>query len=101
MEHRREAWAARVPSPSGDSRRLCGARSCTPPVLTAPAWSARPRTAYTLIGQARLRRIVDLIWNFGLDELRKQGQRFLPAEIASLGWDDRPQSTGGEASPPC
>src|SRR5262249_8251678 len=30
----------------------------------------------------------DLIWNLGLDELSKQGQRFLPAEIASLGWDD-------------
>ena len=32
--------------------------------------------------------IVDLIWNLGLDELRKQSQRFLPAEIAGLGWDD-------------
>jgi hypothetical protein len=34
------------------------------------------------------RRIVDLTWNLGLDELRQQGQRFIPAEIASLGGDD-------------
>src|SRR5262245_38054997 len=50
--------------------------------------SARSRGGVRLDRQARLRRIVDLIWNLRLDELRKQGQRFLPAEIASLGWDD-------------
>src|SRR5262249_16259247 len=47
-----------------------------------PAWRRASPTV-------SLRRIVDLIWNLGFDELRKQGQGFLPAEIASLGWDDR------------
>jgi hypothetical protein len=29
--------------------------------------------------------IAELAWNFGLDQVRQQSERFLPAEIASLG----------------
>src|SRR5215510_16483848 len=29
-----------------------------------------------------------LLWNLRLDELREQGEGFLPAQIARLGWDD-------------
>ena len=32
---------------------------------------------------------LSLIWDLGLDEFRKKSERFLPAEIASLGWNDR------------
>jgi len=29
-----------------------------------------------------------LIWNLGLDQFRQERKRFLPPEVASLGWDD-------------
>ena len=29
-----------------------------------------------------------LIWNLSLDKFRQQDKRFLPAEIARLGWND-------------
>src|SRR6059036_4004503 len=39
----------------------------------------------TPIGCANKRLSSRLIWNFSFDEFRQQRQRFLPAEIASLG----------------
>src|SRR5438552_51540 len=36
----------------------------------------------------RLLALLSLIWNLGLDEFRQKGERFLPTETASLGWND-------------
>src|ERR1051326_1445598 len=37
----------------------------------------------------RVHQWLHLIGNLGFDELRQQPQRFLPAKIAGLGWNDR------------
>src|SRR5438067_13599792 len=36
----------------------------------------------------RLLALPELIWNLGLNEFRQKGERFLPTETASLGWNN-------------
>ena len=48
---------------------------------------SRPDLLETLAPTEELKRGTPLPRNLSFDELRKKGERFLPAEIASLWWD--------------